>query len=84
MTTVDNALPAGWVERAETRAAQSTVDARRVLLAILMFVPLAIGAIVGILVRGGVLAFAVAQEGYAMGRSGSFASGGTLPAGRRE
>jgi hypothetical protein len=80
MTTVDNHLPTGWVERAESRAAQSTVDVRRILLVILGLIPVLIGWTVGTLVRGAVLAFAMAQEGYAIGRGAEPAA----PGGRRE
>lgn len=84
MTTVDNPVPAHWIERAESRAAQSTVDVRRILLTVLGMIPLVLGITVGILVRGAVLAFAIAQEGFHIGRTGSFAAGGEVPAGWRE
>lgn len=81
MTTVDTSpVPAHWIERAESRAAQSTVDVRRVLLFVLGLIPVLIGATIGVLVRGAVLAFAMAQEGYYIGRGIEPAAAG----GRRE
>lgn len=72
MTTVDTTTrmrpPLEWVEGVETRASRSTVDARKVLLAILLFIPLAIGAMIAITVNCAIYAWAAGSEGYRMFR----------------
>src|SRR5262245_13227530 len=84
MTTVDTrakmSAPLDWVDTVEHRAEQSSVDTRRVVLAILLFIPLMIGAAVGLLVRAGVFAYAAGVEGYKIGRgqpAGNRARGGS-------
>lgn len=73
MTTVDTpgAAPVtSWVARAEQRAHRfhSTVDVRRLLLAVLFAVPLALGWTAGLVVRAGVYLWAGLVEGYTAGR----------------
>jgi len=72
MTIVDPSAhmpaPLDWVRATEERASRSTVDGRRVLLAILLFIPMAIGAIVAFIVNASVFAFAAGVEGYRMYR----------------
>lgn len=72
MTIVDPAArmpaPLDWVRATESRAEQSTVDGRRVLLAILLFIPMALGALVAIVINCAVYAWAAGSEGYRMYR----------------
>lgn len=71
MTTVDTTspIPADWVERVEERASQSTVDARRVVLAILFLIPMVLGMGCALIVRAAVFAVAAFREGYTVART---------------
>lgn len=66
MTTVDVPVDA-ITERAQ--ALKPSVNWRRVLVALLLFVPFMAGRAVGLAVTGVLYAFAAAQEGYALSRS---------------
>lgn len=72
MTTVDthtSPLPSHWVERAEKRADASNVDVRRVLLAILFFIPMVVGVAAALAVRFVVFTYAAGREGYNIGKT---------------
>lgn len=75
MSTVDTAIrqsvPGDWLDNALERGERTkvSVDWRRVFLAVLLSVPLAVGWAAGTTVRLAVFAWAAAGEGYARGRT---------------
>lgn len=73
MTTVDVPIDAIAERAANLRP---SVDWRRVLVAVLLFVPWLIGRTVGVSVTCALYAFAAMQEGYAAGRTPNGATRG--------